>query len=136
MKTQLLIAVFLIATQCLFSQSLRYTLAQPYTGLSAYSNLQNDPFSFTGNQASLARSKKAGIGMYGERRFLLKETSSYILATAVPTRLGNFGLQLNYSGFKNFTENRIGLAYARKLGKRADVGIQFNYYGYRAPPYE
>ena len=60
---------------------------------------------------------------------MLKETSVYTLGAAVPTRLGNIGIQLNYAGFKNFRENKIGLAYARKLGKLVDVGGQCNYYG-------
>jgi hypothetical protein len=42
---------------------------------------------------------------------------------------------MNYSGFKNFNENKIGLAYARSLGSKIDVGVQFNYYGYKVPGY-
>ncbi len=117
------------------AQSLRYTLAQPFISLSAYSQLQNDPMSFTGNQAALARSQQPGIGVYGERRFMLKETGNYTFAAAVPSRLGNFGVQLKYAGFSKFNENTIGLAYARKLGKLVDVGVQFNYYSYRVPVY-
>lgn len=136
MKTKfLLLFLFTIAAGNAFTQSLRYTLAQPYISLSAYSQQQNDPLSFTGNQAALAQSKNAGIGFFGERRFMLNETSAYTLAASVPTRMGNFGVQLNYAGFKNFNENKIGLAYARKLGKLVDVGVQFNYYGYRIPAY-
>lgn len=117
------------------AQSLRYSLAQPYISLSAYSLQQNDPLSFTGNQSALAQLKSGGIGVFGERRFLLSETSAYTLGASLPTRLGNFGILLNYAGFKNFNENKIGLAYARKLGKLVDVGVQFNYYGYRIPAY-
>ena len=136
MKTKiLLLSVFIIKLSLLSAQSLRYSLAQPYTSLSAYSQKQNDPLSFTGNQAALAQTKHAGIGVFGERRFMLKETSVYTLATAIPTRLGNIGVQINYAGFKNFRENKIGLAYARKLGKLVDVGVQFNYYGYSIPAY-
>ncbi|MEO6540324.1 MAG: hypothetical protein ABIN74_05010, partial [Ferruginibacter sp.] len=124
-----------IAIHAAFSQSLRYTLAQPNISLSAYSQQQNDPLSFTGNQATLARAKNAGAGVYGERRFMLSETSVYTLAASLPTRMGNFGVQLNYAGFKNFNEHKIGLAYARQLGKLVDVGVQFNYYGYRIPSY-
>jgi len=65
----------------------------------------------------------------------LSETSVYTLGASLPTRLGNFGIQLNYAGFKNFNENKIGLAYARRLGKLVDIGVQFNYYGYRIPSY-
>ncbi len=136
MKTNLsFILLCIINFNLVTAQSLRYSIAQPYISLSAYSQKQNDALSFTGNQAALAQTKFAGIGVYGERRFMLKETSAYTLGAAFPTRLGNFGLQLNYAGFKNFNENKIGLAYARKLGKVVDVGIQFNYYGYRIPAY-
>ena len=136
MKTNLsiLLACF-INFNSVTAQSLRYALAQPYISLSAYSVQQNDAFSFTGNQAALAGVKNAGIGIYGERRFMLSETSVYTLAGSLPTRLGNFGLMINYAGFKNFNENKIGLAYARKLGKFLDVGVQFNYYSYRIPSY-
>lgn len=136
MKTKVLLsAFFIIGINQLKSQSLRYSQAQPYISLSAYSVHQNDALSFTGNQAALARTKQAGIGIFGERRFMLKETSVYTLGAAVPTRLGNIGIQLNYAGYKNFRENKIGLAYARKLGKLVDVGVQFNYYGYNIPAY-
>lgn len=116
-------------------QSLKYSNALPYAGLCAYSTQQTDPLSFTGNQAALAKIKQAGIGLYAERRFLLAALNSYTLAAALPGRLGNFGIQLNYSGFKNFNENKAGIAYAQSLGSKADIGIQFNYYGYRIPGY-
>jgi hypothetical protein len=130
-----LIGLTLFFTNQLTAQSLRYSIALPYTSLSAYSTNQNDAFSFTGNQAALANTKQASIGVYGERRFLLATTSSYAAAVAIPSRLGNFGLSLNYAGFKNFNENKIGLAYGRSVGKKVDIGVQFNYYGYRVPTY-
>lgn len=107
----------------------------PYITMSAYSQQQNDVFSFVGNQASLAQQKNAAIGIYGEQRFLLSENSAYAVAAAIPTALGNFGVKLNYAGFTNFNENAVGLAYARSLGKKVDIGVQFNYYGYRVPSY-
>ena len=117
------------------AQSFRYAVALPYIGLGAYSKQQTDPFAFTGNQAALAQVQHIGLGVYGERRFLLAETGYYALSAVFPSKLGNIGLQLNYGGFKNFNENKIGLAYARKLGTKLDLGIQFNYYGYRVPAY-
>jgi hypothetical protein len=118
-----------------FAQSLRYSISMPYISLGAYSTKQTDPFGFTANQAALAQVKTGGAGVFGERRFLLSENSLYGLAATIPTSKGNFGLQVNYSGFKNFNENKLGLAYGRKLGKAMDLGIQFNYYGYRVPQY-
>jgi hypothetical protein len=119
----------------IMAQSIRYSIALPYVGLSAYSTQQNDPLSFTANQAALAKVKQAGMGLYGEQRFLLAATNAYALATVLPTKQGNFGIQLNYAGFKNFNESKIGLAYARSLGNKVDVGVQFNYYSYRIPSY-
>lgn len=107
----------------------------PYIGLGAYTTKQPDPFSFTSNQAALATIKAPGAGVYGERRFMLAENSVYAMAVSIPTKMGNFGLQVNYAGFKNFNENKLGIAYARSLGSNADIGIQFNYYGYRIPGY-
>ena len=116
-----------------FSQTVRYSISMPYVSIGAYSSKQQDPFAFTNNQAALAQVKKAGLGVFGERRFMLAENSVYGLAAAIPSRMGNFGVQVNYAGFTNFNENKLGLAYARNLGKLLDVGIQFNYYSYRIP---
>ncbi len=107
----------------------------PYSGLTAYSSNQNDAFSFTGNTAALAAVKSAGLGIYGERKFLMNEDNSFGIAAVFPSSKGNFGLQINYSGFKNFNEQQAGAAYARSLGKKLDIGIQFNYYGYKIPAY-
>ena len=118
-----------------FGQILRYPVSLPYINLSAYSNAQQDAFSFTTNQAALATQKKKGAGVFSERRFMLAALGAYRFAVALPTPNGNFGLQLDYAGFKNFSEQKIGLAYARTLGHVVDAGIQFNYYGYRIPAY-
>lgn len=117
------------------TQSLRYPLAAPYSTLSSCSAQQNDVFSFTGNQAALAKTVQPCAGIYAERRFMLADINAYSLAVAIPTKMGNLGMQVNYSGFKNFTENKFGFAYARSLGSKLDIGVQFNYYGYRIPGY-
>lgn len=124
---------FLIPTG--FSQSLRQPVSAIYLGLASYSTQHQDVFSYLNNQAALAQIKNVTTGVYGERKFLLSATSLYTAAVALPTKDGNFGINVKYSGFKNFNENQIGLAYARSLGKKVDVGIQFNYYGYLVPAY-
>lgn len=118
-----------------FSQSLRQPISAIYLGLGAYSTKNNDVFSFVNNQAALAQTKNATAGVYGERRFLLQATSLYTAAIAVPSKMGNFGISLKYAGFKSFNEQQVGLAYARSLGQKVDIGVQFNYYGYRVPSY-
>lgn len=118
-----------------YGQVLRKPVATPYTGLGAYSISHTDVFSFTANQASLAQLKNAAAGVYGERRFFLAELNNYNAAIALPTSSGNFGLKAGYYGFTDYNETQLGLAYARKLGSRADIGIQFNYNGIRIAGY-
>ncbi len=108
-------------------QSTRSPLSARYTGIGAYSQHFTDAFSGSINQAALAQVKQATAGVYGERRFMLKELSNYAAAIAVPSKLGGFGIALNYFGGQNFNTSQIGLGYGKKLGDKIDIGVQFNY---------
>ena len=118
------------------AQSLRRPVAASYIGLGAYSLHHTDVFSFTSNQAALAQIKAPAFGVYGERRFLLLATNMYSAVVALPTHQGNFGFQADYFGYKNFNESQLGLAYARRLGAKLDLGVKFNYYSFRIPGYQ
>jgi hypothetical protein len=74
-------------------------------------------------------------GLFGERRFLQSELNNYVAVAAIPTHSGNFGLVASYAGFSEYNETRLGLAYARRLGKKVDIGAQFNYNGIRIAGY-
>lgn len=123
-------------SDCIQSQSLRKPIAASYVGLGAYSVNHTDVFSFSSNQAALARIKDPAFGVYGESRFLLAETNMYSAVLALPTEHGNFGFQADYFGFKNFNESQLGIAYARSLGDKLDLGIKFNYYSLTIPGYQ
>jgi hypothetical protein len=118
------------------AQSLRRPVAASYIGIGAYSINHTDVFSFTANQAALAQIKSPAFGVYGERRFLLSTNNMYSTVVALPTKQGNFGFQADYFGYKNYNESQIGLAYARSLGSKLDLGIKFNYYSFRIPGYQ
>jgi hypothetical protein len=130
-----LILLFLSIHLFINGQTVRRPVAAVYTGLGAYSNSHIDVFSFSNNQASLAQMKNASVGAYGERRFMLNELSLYQLAIAVPTNSGNFGIHAGYFGFSDYNESEMGLAYARKLGSKVDIGVQFNYNDIQASGY-
>ena len=100
-----------------------------------YSKQFTDVFSFTNNQAALSFLKNASAGVYSEQRFLLKETSLYSMAIALPTSAGGFGVQANYFGFSDYNESQLGVAYGKNLGKMVDIGAQFNYYDVRIAGY-
>lgn len=118
------------------SQSLRTLVSAPYIGAGTYSVNDVDVFSVAGNQAALAQIKDPAIGVYGEKRFLLSETNFYSAIIALPTKQGNFAFQADYFGFKNYNESQLGIAYARNVGNKLDLGIKFNYYSFRIPGFE
>ncbi len=131
----MLVSGFLFFSLLLPAQTLRRPLSAPYTGLGAYSLEQADVFSFTSNQASLARLKTFSAGIYGERRFLLSELNNYTATVGLPTASGNFGIKAGYSGFSEYNETQLGLAYGRPLGQKLDIGAQFNYHAIRIAGY-
>lgn len=88
------------------------------------------------NQAGLAFIDGISFTAYGERRFLTEGLNSYLFAAAVPyDKIGTFGVAINYFGFKDYNEQKIGLSYARKLAKNFSLGVQLDYLGTRIPNY-
>lgn len=134
-KFYIFLAIILIGIHA-NTQSLRKPVAASYIGLGAYSSHHADAFSFTANQAGLAQVKAPTLAVYGENRFLLNATNMYAAVCAIPTKEGNFGLEIDYFGFKDYNESQIGIAYARSLGSKVDIGIKFNYYSFRVPGYQ
>ena len=119
----------LLVTLVAKSQNLHRPLTPVYTGLGAYSTEHNDILSFAANQAALAQLKNAAVAVYAERKFTLAELNNYSAVLGLPTASGSFGLKAVYAGFSDYNETQLGLAYGRKLGKKIDVGAQFNYNG-------
>jgi hypothetical protein len=131
-----LLYFFLLTINLGNSQSVRKPVSASYIGLGAYSINHVDVFSVTSNQAALAQMEKPSVGVFGENRFLVGETNMYSAIVAVPTKEGNFAFQADYFGYKNYNESQLGIAYARKVGTKLDLGIKFNYYSFRIPGFE
>ena len=128
--------VFSLAANFSGAQSLRKPVSASYIGMGAYSINHADVFSISSNQAALAQIENSSVGFFGENRFLLAETNMYSAIVAVPTREGNFAFQADYFGYQNYNDSQLGLAYARGVGKKLDVGVKFNYYSFRIPGYQ
>lgn len=136
MRKTYLLFIFILVGFYTKSQSLRKPIAGSYIGLGAYSLNHVDAFSITSNQAALAQMKTASFGIYGERRFMLQATNMFSGVFVLPTTQGNFAIQADYFGYKNYNESQLGLAYARSLGSKLDLGVKFNYYSFRVPGYQ
>ena len=87
------------------------------------------------NQAGLASINKWVVNLTAENRFLSSELNQYYLATAYATPSGVFALSAKYFGFDAYNEQKIGLAYARKLFENLSIGVQFDYLNTRIKEY-
>lgn len=79
------------------------------------------------NQAGLAYVETLSALVSGERRFIASPINSLSAAAAYPVDFGTFGLTMNYFGVDAFKEQKIGLAYARRLFDQLAVGVQFDF---------
>lgn len=104
-------------------------------GTAAYNIKNADVFSGMVNTAAYSYIKSAAAGVYGEKRFLMKELGSYAAIVAMPIKQGVAGLQMDYFGSASFNESQFGLFYARKVSEMIDVGVKLNYYSVAVPGY-
>jgi hypothetical protein len=139
-KSNCLKSFLLLLTSILYlsanAQMVRQPLTIKYAGLGAYSKNFVDVFSATSNQAALAKIKSGGVGVYGERRFMLAELNQYSGIVALPTsKSGTFALQGDYFGDAGYNENQLGIAYGRSVAKQVDIGLKINYHTVRIAGY-
>ncbi len=87
----------------------------------------NDFWSVHNNQAGLAYFNHIAVGFYYENRFMVKELGLRAGAFVLPTNSGVFGLNYNYFGYSKYSEQKIGLAYARAFGEHFSAGLQLDY---------
>ncbi len=80
------------------------------------------------NAASLANLNQSSVALYAERRFALNNLNLLSFSGAVVTKRGAFAVHGNYFGFGLFSQSGLSLAYGIQVSKKADVGVQFNYY--------
>ena len=117
------------------AQTIRSPISAAYAGVGALSNNHVDVFCVASNQAALTKVNHACAGVFSEKRFMLKELGFYDATVAIPTHSGNFGFDGRYLGFSDYNETQLGLAYARNVGSKIDLGVQFNYYAVRIAGY-
>jgi hypothetical protein len=98
-----------------------------FSRLNSYSRNFVDVFSATGNPATGVLLSTPAVGIGVERRFMLAELSQYTMVGILPTRLGSFGLHMNYFGSGGYSEIEPAIIYARQLGQ-VDLGIKFKYH--------
>lgn len=98
-------------------------------GMANASSTLQGPWAIFQNQAGLSNVESLSAGVFYQSRFGLPELSTVGLGVASPLGDGVIGLSYSRFGQTAFRKQKIGLAYARKLGEKLDVGVQFDYIG-------
>lgn len=94
-----------------------------------------DIYSGFNNQAGLAYLDGFSGVVFVENRFLLKELQFVGLSVAQSTNSGTWGLALNYFGFADYNEQKVGLNYSRILFDKLAIGAQFDFLNTRIADY-
>ena len=80
------------------------------------------------NFAAITGASELGIILSSERRFSLQELTSITMGIHLPTgKFGHLGLRINSYGFNDYKEQKISLAYAKKLHKKIAVSANLDY---------
>ena len=87
------------------------------------------------NQAGLSSLKNPSFIASAERRFALADLNNLAAGFALPTNSGTFGISVNYFGFDQYNETKVGIAYSRKLMEKLSIGVQFDVLNTRIPEY-
>ena len=131
----LLLLVFLLP-EIVFSQGVSHNAQSGKSAaLSGINSTFTDIYSLAGNQAGMGWVTNFGAFAHAERRFLLKELTAASTGVLLPTRAGTFGITLDYFGFELFNEQKIGLAYGRKLIHNLTIGGQLDYFNMHTPDF-
>lgn len=106
-----------------------YMIGAASEGMGNATVMKSDIWSAFHNQAGLANLESLEIGTYYSNIFGMKELARKSVVVAMPIKqMGVFAISFNNMGYSKYGENKFGLAYAKKLGKRISAGIQLNYF--------
>lgn len=125
-----LIAKNIILGLCLFTTLLSNAQSGSFAGMGNASVMLHDFWASFSNQAGLANVESPSIGLDYYNHFWLSETGTQRGAFVLPTRSGNFSLSYQRYGYALYSENNLGLAFARKLGELVSAAVQFDYLFY------
>lgn len=87
------------------------------------------------NPAGLSDIQGFSAALFAEQRFNLSEIKQTSAVAALPVSQGGLALVLGYYGFDDFNEQRIGIAYGRKLFDNISLGAQLYTLSTRIPEY-
>lgn len=95
----------------------------------------SDVWSLQQNQAGLAAIKKITLAIAYENRFFQEDLYTKSAVLSFPFRDNCFGVSFQSYGFSAYTDQKIGIAYARNFGKKLAIALNFNAHQLNIPQY-
>ena len=84
-------------------------------------------WSVENNVAGMTGIEKLSLGADFQNGYLSSRLGTAGLAVVYPAPFGKLGLSFRYFGYALFHQMKIGIAYARSLGKKIQAGVQLSY---------
>ncbi len=83
------------------------------------------------NQAGTAFIEGWAVDVSADQRFGLEELTTFSFAAATSLNVGTIGIMVGQYGFDAYSEQKIGLSYARLLTSYLAIGGQFDVLGFK-----
>ena len=83
------------------------------------------------NQAGTAFLEGWAVDVSVDRRFNLEELTTFSFAAATSLNIGTIGVMVGQYGFDAYSEQKVGLSYARLLTSYLAIGGQFDMLGFK-----
>ncbi len=132
----LIFCIFLFTTSLSFGQNAFSTAAGARgIGMGNANLTLKDIYSGFNNPAGLAYLDGFAGAAFVENRFLLQELQLAAISIAQPTNSGTIGMTLQYFGFEDYNEQKVGLNYSRQLFDKFSIGAQFDFLNTRVKEY-
>lgn len=91
--------------------------------------------SIFGNPANLGGVEKTTALLASEWRYGVENLHPIAIAVVTPSQSGVLGFSYQHFGFEALRDNTLGVAYARKLMSKLDMGIHLRYQHIKIPAY-
>ena len=124
--TSLMVMLLFTPSLC-FSTGNNLSTGARSAGMGRCSVAMHDIWSITNNQAGMALIDQFTAAIAYESRFRLNELSTKSLGLVAPTKYGVLGISYQHQGFDLYSEQKVGLAYAKSFGQYLRIGLQLDY---------
>ncbi|MDR1984263.1 MAG: hypothetical protein LBQ28_05505 [Prevotellaceae bacterium] len=127
MKANITLILFFASAMSVNAQNNTYANGARSAGMGNAGAATADVWSTVNNQAALTLFKDIEIAAFYKNNFGISELSLSALSVVVPTKIGTLGGSVAHFGFSEYNENKVSIAYAKRLWKMFSLSAQINY---------